>query len=63
MDTDASIARFLESLEKSGHSIAISRLNIRKRSAEPDSYDVEIGVSAYDRVEAPPTSPDDKKKP
>ena len=58
----ANIAHFLESIEKSGHAIAISRLNIRKRSAEQDSYDVEVGVSAYDRTEAPPSSSDDKAK-
>jgi general secretion pathway protein M len=59
----ANIARFLEAIEKSGHAIAISRLNIRKRSAEQDSYDVEVGVSAYDRIEAPPPAgADDKAK-
>jgi hypothetical protein len=26
-------------------------LNIRKRAGEPDSYDVEVGVSAYDGTE------------
>jgi general secretion pathway protein M len=57
----ANIARFLENIEKSGHAIAISRLNVRKRSAEQDSYDVEIGVSAYDRSEPPPTAPSDDK--
>jgi general secretion pathway protein M len=47
------IAKFIEEIEKSGSSVAVTRLNIRKRSGEPDSYDVEIGVSAYDRNEAP----------
>jgi general secretion pathway protein M len=47
------IAKFLESLEKSGYPIDVSHLNIRKRSGEPDSFDVEVGVSAYDRSEAP----------
>jgi general secretion pathway protein M len=47
------IAKFLESLEKSGYPLDVSRLNVRKRAAEPDSYDVEVGVSAYDRSEAP----------
>jgi general secretion pathway protein M len=46
-----SIARFLESLEKSGMPLSITRLNIRKRSGEPDSYDSELGISAYDRIE------------
>ena len=43
------IAKFLESIEKSGLPVAVSRLDIRKRSGEPDSYDCEVGVSAYDR--------------
>lgn len=55
------IARFLEAIEKSGYPIAITRLNVRKRSGENDSYDVEVGASSYDRVEsvassAPPES-------
>ena len=62
----ASIAKFLEAIEKSNYPIAISRLNIRKRAGEPDSYDVEVGVSAYDRTEAAPAptpSPTPEKKP
>jgi len=44
------IARFLESIEKSEYPVAVTRLNIRKRSGENDSYGpIEIGVSAYDR--------------
>jgi general secretion pathway protein M len=49
------LSRFLESIEKSGYPVVVSRLNIRKRSNEPDSYDVEVGVSSYDRTEPPPT--------
>ncbi|AKV01303.1 hypothetical protein AKJ09_07966 [Labilithrix luteola] len=55
-----SIAKFLESIEKSNYPVAITRLNIRKRSGEPDSYDVEVGVSAFDRNEAAPAA---EKKP
>jgi general secretion pathway protein M len=47
------IAKFLEGLERTGYPIEVSRLNIRKRTGEPDAYDVEVGVSAYDRSEAP----------
>lgn len=44
------IAKFLEALENSGYPVSVTRLNIRKRTGEPDSYGpVEIGVSAYDR--------------
>jgi general secretion pathway protein M len=44
------ISKFLESIEKSGNPVSVTRLNIRKRVGEPDSYGpVEVGVSAYDR--------------
>ncbi len=46
-----SISRFMESLEQSGSPLAINRLNLRRRTGEQDSYDVELGVSAYDRNE------------
>ena len=55
------IARFLETIEKSGMAVAVTRTNIRKRSGEPDSYDVEIGVSAYDRNEQPESKSEEKK--
>jgi general secretion pathway protein M len=48
------ISRFLETLEKSGYPVAVTRLNIRKRSGENDSFDVEVGVSSYDRTETAP---------
>lgn len=48
-----SLALFLEAIERSGFPVAATRLNIRKRSGENDSYDVEVGVSSYDRVELP----------
>jgi general secretion pathway protein M len=54
----AAIAKFLEGVEKSGYPVSVSRLNIRKRAAEPDSYDIEVGVSAFDRVDtgSPPAA-------
>jgi general secretion pathway protein M len=61
------LVKFLEGVEKSGHPVAITRLNLRKRAGEHDSFDVELGVSAYDRNEpaapaasgsaAPPAAP------
>ena len=51
----ANLARFMERVEKSQHPIVFSRLDIRKRLSELDSYDVEIIASAYDRKEAPKT--------
>ena len=49
------ISKFMESLERSGSPLSITRLNLRRRMGEQDSYDVELGVSAYDRTEKPPT--------
>jgi general secretion pathway protein M len=46
------IAKFLESVEASGYPVIVSRLDLRKRAGEPDSYDVEVGISAYDRTAA-----------
>ena len=59
------IAKFLEKIEQSKLPVAISRLNVRKRSGEPDSYDCEVGISAYDRTEqaAVPDAADKDKKP
>ena len=58
------LARFLESIEKSGYPVAVTRLSIRKRSGENDSYDVETGVSSYDRSEpAASTAPTGSTKP
>lgn len=51
------LSLFLETIEKSGYPVAVTRLDIRKRSGENDSYDVEVGVSSYDRFEPPPTAP------
>jgi len=43
------LVKFMEKIEQSPHPVVISRLNIRKRGTEVDSYDVEMIVSAYDR--------------
>jgi general secretion pathway protein M len=48
------LARFFEDIEKSGFPLTVSRLNLRKRSGENDSYDVEAAVSSFDRTEATP---------
>ena len=58
------IAKFLEAIEKSPFPVSVSRLNIRKRAGEPDSYDVEVGVSAFDRTEpAAPAATNPEKTP
>jgi len=43
------IAKFMEQIEQSGYPVSISQLTIRKRGVEPDSYDVDMTVSAYER--------------
>jgi general secretion pathway protein M len=47
------LSKFMETIEKSGEPLAITALSVRKRTGEPDSYDVELGLSAYDRNETP----------
>jgi general secretion pathway protein M len=46
------LVKFLEKIEQSGHPVKISQIDIRKRT-EPDSYDVDMIVSAFDRKVAP----------
>jgi general secretion pathway protein M len=49
------LAKTLEKIEQSGYPVAITKLNIKPRSGEADSYQVELGVSAFDRkAEAAP---------
>ena len=43
------LGKTLESLEQQHMPVAITRLNIRRRGGEHDSYDVELGLSAFDR--------------
>jgi general secretion pathway protein M len=52
-----SIAKFLESIETSGYPVTLSQIDLRKRAGEPDSYDVEVTVSAYDRTEGAAPAP------
>jgi general secretion pathway protein M len=41
------LVRFLEKIEQSGHPVKVSQIDIRKRP-DPDSYDVDLIVSAFD---------------
>jgi general secretion pathway protein M len=47
------LVKFMERIEQSGNPIRISSLNIRKRGPEPDMYDVDMTVSAFDRAVTP----------
>ena len=56
------LVKTLEKIETSGYPVSISRLKIKKRTS-PDSFDVELGVSAYDKVGSEKKSEDKKDKP
>lgn len=47
------LSKFLERIEQSGHPLRVSQFNLRKRGTEPDSYDVDMVVSAFDRKAEP----------
>jgi general secretion pathway protein M len=55
-------ARFLEAIEQSGQAVVLTRLNIRKRAGEPDQYDTEVGLSAFDRNEGKVATPEEGKE-
>jgi len=46
------LANFMEAIEKSGHPVAITQIDMTKR-IEPDSYTVSMTITAWDRTEAP----------
>ena len=43
------LAKFMERIEQAGNPITISAIDIRKHGLEPDIYDAEMTVSAFDR--------------
>ncbi len=43
------LVKFMEKIAQSGHPVSVTRLDVRKRATEPDSYDIEMIVSAFDR--------------
>ncbi|HVY48698.1 MAG TPA: type II secretion system protein GspM [Minicystis sp.] len=43
------LVKMLEKIEQSGYPVAVTKLSIKPRTGEPDSYEVELGVSAFDR--------------
>jgi len=51
------LAKMLEKIEQSGHPIAVTKLNLKPRVGEQDSYEVELGVSAFDRKADAPAAP------
>jgi general secretion pathway protein M len=43
-----SLVRMLEKIEGSGYPVVVSKLHIRRRGGETDSYDIELNVSSFD---------------
>jgi len=43
------LAKMLERMEKSGYPVAVTKFSMKPRAGEPDSYDVEMQVSAFER--------------
>ncbi len=54
------LAKTLEKIEQSGYPVAISKLVIKPRAGEPDSYEVDLGISAFDRKADAPEKGKDK---
>ena len=57
------LALFLEAIETSGYPVRVSGIDIRKRATEPDSWDISLIVSAYDRKEPEKTKPASSAEP
>ena len=51
------LVKFLEKVEQAGYPVRISQFDIRKRGSEPDSYDVDLVESAFDRKAEPKAAP------
>lgn len=47
------LVKMLEKIEQSGYPVAITRLKVQPRPGEADSYEVELGVSAFERKPDP----------
>jgi general secretion pathway protein M len=58
------LGKFMEGVENAGHPVSIGRLDIRKLGNKPDTYNVEMIVSAFDRnVDDAPEAPTDDGAP
>jgi hypothetical protein len=53
------LVKFMERVSGGSEPIGVTKLNVRKRGPEPDSYDVQMTVSAYHRL-APKADKNDK---
>jgi hypothetical protein len=53
-----SLVKFMERVSGGTEPIGITKLNVRKRGAEPDSYDVQMTVAAYHRLQVKTDKPE-----
>jgi hypothetical protein len=53
-----SLVKFMERVSGGSEPIGITKLNVRKRGVEPDSYDVQMTVAAYHRLQAKADKPE-----
>jgi hypothetical protein len=52
------LVKFMERVSGGGEPIGITKLNVRKRGVEPDSYDVQMTVAAYHRIQTKTEKPE-----
>ncbi len=55
------LVKMLEKIERSKYPVSVSLLSIKARASTPDSYDVQLAVSAFDKESQAPAA--DKKTP
>jgi hypothetical protein len=54
------LVKFMERVSGGSEPIGITKLNVRKRGVDPDSYDVQMTVSAYHRLQPKTADKPDK---
>jgi general secretion pathway protein M len=47
------LAKMMEKIARGGYPVAITKMNLKPRAGEPDSYDVEMSVSSFERKGEP----------
>jgi len=52
------LVKFMERVSGGAEPIGITKLNVRKRGVEPNSYDVQMTVAAYHRIQTKPEKPE-----
>lgn len=57
-----SLVKFMERVSGGADPIGINKLNVRKRGAAPDTYDVQMTVTAYHRLASKPEKPEEAEE-